>query len=55
MKRFTKIEENVYTYLYWTIRFYGDTVEVFTNPDNTNDTRYFIGSINNLQIVLDTI
>ena len=50
---FSKNEDDEYILDDWTLRLDGDNFEIFTNPEI--DTRYYYGSLENLDIILEDI
>ena len=50
---FVQSSENEFQKQNWTIRIENDKFEIFTDPEQ--DTRYYYGSLDNLDIILEDI
>lgn len=50
---FSKNEDGEYILDNWTLRLDGDNFEIFSDPEI--DTRYYYGSLDNLDVILEDI
>lgn len=50
---FVQSSENEFQKQNWTVRIENDKFEIFTDPEQ--DTRYYYGSLDNLDIILEDI
>jgi hypothetical protein len=47
--------ENIWTKGIWTVRVFGQEIEIFDDPILGGDGRYYLGDVNDLSDILDSI